>query len=82
VNSVTLDSSDVTVVEAVVGGVPEALVFAGGTPGLLAFVDSGVDEAGGAFVDSSGIEESEAGGAGGGEENPVEAAGGRNGVLE
>ena len=55
-NSVTLDSSDVTVVEAVAGGVPEVLVFAGGAPGLLAFVDSGADEAGGALVDSGGIE--------------------------
>jgi hypothetical protein len=82
VNSVTLDSRDVTAVEAVAGGVPEALVSAGGAPGLLVFVDSGADEAGVVLVDSGGIEESEAGGAGGGEENSVEAAGGRNGVLD
>jgi hypothetical protein len=82
VNSVILDSSDVTVVEAVAGGVPEVLVFAGGAPGLLAFVDSGADEAGGALVDSGGIDESDVDGAGGGEENSVEAVGGRNGVLD
>lgn len=80
-NSVTLDSSDVTAVEAVAGGVPEALVFAGGAPGLLVFVDSDAEEAEVALVDSGGIEP-EAGGAGGGEENSVETAGGRNGALD
>jgi hypothetical protein len=71
----------VTVVEAVAGGVPKALVSVGGEPGLLVSVDGGADEAGGAVVDSGGIEEPEADGAGGGEESSVEAAGGRNEVL-
>jgi hypothetical protein len=81
VDSVTLDSSDVTVVEAVAGGVPEALVSVGGAPGLLVSVGGGVDEAGGAVVDSGGIEDPETGGAGEGEENSVEAVGGINEVL-
>ena len=80
-NSVTLDSSEVIVVEAIAGGVPEALVLVGGVPELLVFTDRGADEAGGAPVDSGGPEELEAGGAGGGEEDSVEAAGGRNGAL-
>ena len=80
VDSVTLGSSDVTVVEAVAGGVPKALVSVGGAPGLLVSVDGGADEAGGAVVDSGGMEEPEAGGVGG-EENSVETAGGRNEVL-
>src|SRR5438552_3887484 len=75
VDSVTLGSIYVTVVEVVVGGVPKALVSVGGAPGLLVSVDGGADEAGGAVVDSGGIEELEAGGAGGGDENSVEAAG-------
>lgn len=81
VDSVTLGSSDVTVVEAVAGGVPKALVSVGGALGLLVSVDGGADEAGGAVVDSGGMEEPEAGSVGGGEENSVEAAGGRNEVL-
>ena len=70
-----------TVVEAVAGGVPKALVSVGGALGLLVSVYGDADEAGGAVVDSGGIEEPEVGDAGGREENSVEAAGGRNVVL-
>lgn len=81
VDSVTLDSSDAKVVEAVAGGVPKVLVSVGGALGLLVSVYGGADEARGAVVDSGGIEEPEIGGARGREENSVEAAGGRNVVL-
>ena len=79
VDSVAVDSSDVTVVDdaAVVGGVLEALdsvaggtgavvlSVAGGAPEVLVSVDGGADEPGGALVDSGGVaEDSDAGGAG------------------
>jgi hypothetical protein len=93
VGSVTLDSSDVTAVEAIEGGVPEALVsvgggttavllsVVGGAPGLLASVDGSADETGVAVVDPGGMEKPEAGGAGGGKGDSVEAVGGTNEVL-
>ena len=78
VDSVAVDSSDVTVVDdaAAVDGVPEALdsvaggtgevlSVAGGAPDVLVSVDGGADEPGGALVDSGGVaEDSDAGGAG------------------
>jgi hypothetical protein len=81
VDPVTLDSRDGTVVETVVDGASEALVF-GGAPGLLVVVDRGAEEAGAVPVVSGGIKEPEAGGASGGKENPVETDGGRNAVLD